>query len=551
MKEYMIDKMKRLCRYMVCSLLPLAGGAGLLASCSDWDDHYDAGQTGSNVTLFELMQQQPELSDFCQVLQQTKVFRMHRKTNVSYAQLLGSGQAFTVIAPVNGSFNRDSLLRLVETNQGDSVVEKYFVLNHISRSATSMKDEPQSLLMLNSKHITLADGAAQGVSLKQANMHAKNGVLHVANAQLPFNRSLYETLCDLPDLSAIGGFLRQYDEDYFDADNSVSIGLVEGVPVYIDSVIIERNRMLQRIGLINAEDSTYWMVVPTQQGWQQAWDEVSQYFTYDAKVLKGDSIQQYWTNRALLDDAIFNMTDQKSAQDSLVSVPWLSWRNTWQVGKPVYHIFRQPFAAGGILSGAERVECSNGVLYKVSKWPFDPRQTFFKDIWAEGEQTWLITDESDCTYSARREVADSISENSYLQIVPAKNTSNWTLTYRLNNTLAGDYDICVIVLPKTVANQNATNLLPCKFRAVLNYVDEKGNEQTYNFGNTQFTSNPERVDTVVLAQGFHLPACNYDQSNFKVSLKLQCSIIPRENSTYSREMYLDCIYLRPRTSKAE
>ena len=45
--------------------------------------------------------------------------------------------------------------------------------------------------------------------------------------------------------------------------------------------------------------------------------------------------------------------------------------------------------------------------------------------------------------------------------------------------------------------------------------------------------------------------CNFDQNEVKVTLKLQCSILARETSRYSREMYLDCIYLRPRTSKSD
>ena len=38
------------------------------------------------------------------------------------AQLLDGGQSFTVLAPVNGTFNKDSLLRLVQTAVGDSIV---------------------------------------------------------------------------------------------------------------------------------------------------------------------------------------------------------------------------------------------------------------------------------------------------------------------------------------------------------------------------------------------------------------------------------------------
>ena len=133
-------------------------------SCSEWNDHYEADATsGSNLTLWQQLKADPQLSDFCQVLEQAKVFRMHKKTVVSYADLLDGGQAFTIVAPVNGSFNRDSLLRLVQTNQGDSVVEKFFVLNHLSRSTTSLTAEDQQMLMLNSKYVTLGGNTIQGI----------------------------------------------------------------------------------------------------------------------------------------------------------------------------------------------------------------------------------------------------------------------------------------------------------------------------------------------------------------------------------------------------
>ncbi len=540
--------------FLVASAL-CCGMATAFTACAEWDDHYEGTTSaGSDQTLWQQLQADKDLTDFCKVLEQTKVFRMHKKTVVSYADLLNSGQSFTVVAPVNGSFNCDSLLRLVETNQGDSVVEKSFVLNHISRSTTSLKPDYQSMLLLNSKYVTMGGNSIQGVTVKDANKHAMNGVLHVTNSPLPYQINLYEALCDLPEMSGIGNVLRQYDEDYFDADASVSNGIVEGVPVYVDSVVIERNRMLQNIGLINAEDSVYWVVAPSVAGWQKAWDNASKYFVYDASVLKRDSIQQYWTARSLMEDAIFNMTDQRSTEDSLVSVPYISWRNSLYVpGKPIYHVFKKPFAEGGILNGAEKVNCSNGVLYKVNEWPFTLEQTFFKELWSEGEKTELITEYSDklCSYNVRREVADSISENSYLQIMPSTNTANWDVTFRVNNTLAADYDICVVLLPKSVSDKVNPDLRPCKFRATIKYVDENGKAQEFNCNKTTFTSDPEKVDTVVIAEKFHLPVCNYDQSDIKVAVNLQCYISAKETSRYSREMYLDCIYLRPRISKAE
>lgn len=554
MKQNLINKLAKRWRSRLC-LIPSAlciSAALLLGACSEWTDHYDgtdASEVG-NLSIWQQMKGNPQLSDFCQVLEQTKVFRMHKKTSVSYADLLDGGQAFTVVAPLNGSFNKDSLLQLVQTAQGDSVVERFFVFNHIARSLNSVGAAPKTMLLLNKKHVSLADGAIEGVHLTAPNLHAKNGVLHVAEKPLPYLRSIYETLCDHPDFDGIGTTLRQYEEDYFDADQSVASGIIEGVPVYVDSVVIEYNRMLQSIGSINSEDSLYWMVAPTAAGWKKAWEETMPYFQYDEKVLKRDSIQHYWTTRALLDDAIFNFNEQRMPNDSLISVPYRLEHSSNGVGKPVYHVFYKPFQQGGLLSNAEARECSNGMLYKTQQWPFTPEQTFFRQIWSEAEQTYLILNNNDCSYNVRRLAVDSISEGGYLQILPNKATSNWELTLRVNNTLSANYDICAVILPKTI-NDNATELRPCKFKAVINYVDADGTEKTFNCGNTQFKTDPLCVDTVVLAENFSLPACNYAQNDIKVSVKLQCSILARETSSYSREMYLDCIYLRPRSSLKE
>lgn len=521
--------------------------ASFLVSCTEWDDHYEGDHVGTvDQTLWQQLKSNTQLSDFCQVLEQTKIFRMHKKTPVSYADLLNSGQSFTVVAPVNGTFNKDSLLQLVQTAQGDSVVERFFVLNHLSRSLSSIEQDSKKMPLLNKKHVTMENGTIEGVNLTSYNLRAKNGILHVAARPLPYQRSLYESLSDKEELSSIGKILRQYEEDYFDANSSVSSGIIEGVPIYVDSVVIERNRMLQQIGLINAEDSTYWMIAPTTAGWNEAWNEASKYFVYDTKVLKRDSLQQHWTTRALLDDAVFNLTDQRTLTDSLVSVQYLTYRNLSTNGKPMYHVFQKPFESGGILYGAEREECSNGVLFKTQQWPFTPEQTYLRELWSEAEQAQLITSNTECTYNPRRLTSKLISEGGYLQIVPRTATSNWEMTFRVNNTLSGKYDICAIILPKSIADVSLTDSKPCKFKAVINYVDTLGTAKTFNCNNKQFQSDPERIDTIVLAEAFEFPVCNYNQNDIKVSIKLQCSILARETSRYSREMLLDCIYLRPR-----
>ena len=88
-------------------------------------------------------------------------------------------------------------------------------------------------------------------------------------------------------------------------------------------------------------------------------------------------------------------------------------------------------------------------------------------------------------------------------------------------------------------------------KADVNYVDLDGKDKTFNCDNKVFQTDPTKVDTVVLAEAFHFPASNYGQSTNKFNLTLKCNIGPLETSKFSREMLLDCIYLRPRTSKDE
>ena len=522
----------------------------VLTACSDWNDHYEGiADAAEGATLWQQMKANPQLSDFCEVLEQTKVYRMHKKTPVSYADLLNSGQTFTVMAPVNNSFDKNSLLQQVQTAVGDSAVEKSFVQNHITRQLVSSTPDAAKMLMLNLKHQTMANGMIDDIHLTAPNTKSSNGVLHVIERALPYKHNILEMLCDNTALENIGANIRRFNEDIFDPASSVSNGVVDGVPVYVDSVVYERNRLLENVGLLDAEDSTYLVVVPTAEGWNEIYNETAQYFLYDKSIEKRDSLQQYYTMHALLEDAVFNMTDQKSINDSLISVPYIYTPQSFEKGKKVYHVFQKPFEEGGILYGAEKLPCSNGWVYTTPKWSFKLTDTFFKEIRTEAESTWMITQERDCSYNARRQIADSISSDSYLQIIPRTGTSNWQLTFRLNNTLAGDYDICAVILPQSVAGLSSEK--PCKFKATISYVDEDNNTQTFNCNNTQFQSNPERVDTVVLAEAFHFPTCNFDQNEVKVTLRLECSILARETSRFSREMYLDCIYLRPRTSKSD
>ena len=523
------------------------GAVSLTTACSEWDDHYEDPITQANgqQSLWQTIQQKPELSDFSEVLSKTMVLRQHKKTDISYADLLNGSQTYTVLAPVNGTFNKDSVLALLETDKGDSMVVRSFVGNHLSFSLTNDTEQPTDFFLLNTKRASIGNGQVMGVNLKEKNMRAKGGILHVLENTLPYRHNLYEVLINNDRYTKIGEQLTSYEEDEFSPSLSVEGDMVDGEQLYVDSVFIERNKLLELVGRIADEDSTFYMLVPTTDEWQRVWQEAMEYFRYDSKVEGGDSLQRLYANSALLADAIFSRTIQASPEDSLKT-------REYDKKYPQYHVFHKPFEEGGIFYGATPSACSNGTLYTTDKWPFTPQMTYQREIRCEGEAKGVIIDNTLSSYTTRHHVADSVSENEYLVISPEKNTSNWTMTFKLSNTLAGTYDICIVTLPQTVYDPTRTNLKPCQFQAEINYVDENGNAQTYDCGNKQkFKTRPEVVDTVVVAEDFKFPVCNYGQTNNKVTVKLRCSILAKDTPNYSREMLLDCIYLRPKKMKSE
>lgn len=532
----------RSCRAATIALISLST---LFAACSDeWDNHYSPELGNANQTLMQIIEEDASLSDFASLLKQTHLYNNARATSVTYADLLNADQTLTVWAPVNGTFRIDSLLDLCKTPQGDSLVSRQFVQNYISHNLYSIgKNTSDRVLLLNDKHTELTPtsfGHASYLAGKY-NCKAKNGMLHTLASSVPFAYNIYENFTTPGRNPHIGDFLSLYERLELDEERSIQSGLIDGQKVYSDSVLIRRNPFFNILGMINSEDSNYIALIPSEKIWKPAVEEALPYFNYGS-VAKADSIQRYWAYRMLLQDLIYNRNMQHLS-DSAYSTSYNRWAN------PDRHVYYKPLSPGGILSSTfveDTMACSNGVAYNLKAWPFTPEQIYFWPVKEEGESASSITNYSDCTLEYRSSGADSISNHGYLRLVPKTSSSNWTAKFQVGNTLAGTYDICVILLPKTVYNTASRDFKPNKFKATLSYTDAEGRVRTQAFAN-EITNNPYRVDTVKIGT-FTFPVCNYQQQETTVSLQLECSIQRRETA-YSRDMYLDCIYLKPNRPK--
>ena len=513
----------------------------VLTSCSDWSDHYENASGGSNAnSLFEEIASRADVSDFTEVLMNTRVFRQHKVTATNYAEVLSGGQSLTVMAPLNGTFNKDSLLAELQTAQGDSAVENFFVKNHLVRSPHSAVDS--RLKMLNGKYIDFSSTSIGGVPLSESNIETRNGTLHILQGPVIYNKTLYETLVMDKDFTDIGGIIASYNEDYFDENASVSSGMIDGVPIYVDSVIFERNKMMEAIGLLNAEDSVYYMSVPTNAGWKSAWTKAVKYFNYADNVEKRDSLQKYWTTRALLDDAIFSRTIQSSEKDSVISY-WYTKIT------PEYHVFYKPYEPTGLFG---KRMCSNGILYYYDEWPFDPQQTYFKKIEQEGESTWNITawTSDKCNTNPKTTNDKRVHKGGYVQIIPASTNGTYDVTYKLTNVLSGKYNVHLVTIPKTIYSEAAKNL-PVKYKIKLTYYGQDGKEIVKDCGAFDSTVGtvegditPDDVSNMIVAANMEFPVSLYNQSNY-VTITITGNANKKKASTETSEMYLDYIYLEP------
>ncbi|MBR0036156.1 MAG: fasciclin domain-containing protein [Bacteroidales bacterium] len=566
-------------------------GLALVACQDDWNDHY--GQTADtqygNASLYEVIGAQSELSDFCQVLDSVRVFANNRITSIHYSEMLNEGQFFTVWAPKNGSFNKDSLLRLCQTSEGDSLVELHFLKNHIARYTHSVNGKEEDVRMLNAKQLTLGAGTFGNMRVATSNIATSNGVLHILDNPVSYYYNIYEALVSLPEYQHLGSFLRSYQIDEFDETQSLAMGIVDGKTVYVDSVFYAKNELLDKYGYINSEDSTYWMIVPSQTLWDSLYAEAETYYNYGS-LNKADSIHNYWSHYALMQDLVFNPNPdvQKSILDSICSTTW----NKRDAGK--YHVYYNAFNAGGLFTQfSDSMVCANGSIYEVSSWPFVKEKSYFIPIKTEAEGRYYEAAETATKtlgIDMRRASADSIS-GGYIVLTPQTGTDAYYITYEIPDVLSGSYDVKVVMLPKSVYYSNIDPntvegkrlIRPVKFLAEITFAGADGQEykvdsrHRYSFDESTpgyytqqansatdypflfdcnlnpnaaatraFTNNPFLVDTIQLCT-MTFPTCNYAQNKVTTRLKITNNIGSKETNTYNNSMFIDCIIFQPHT----
>lgn len=560
-------------------LLALTAVAVVTACSDEWDDHYQPGSLMGGSSLWTTIEANPDLSNFASVVKA-----------VGYDKSLGSSQAFTVFAPLNADFPAERAQELIQaytqqkaenTRDNDNTTIKEFLQNHIAlynhSVATSGSD---SIVMMNGKYQMLTPSSFAGQQLVSANQSCANGVLFTVAGQALYSPNVFEYLAKDADLDSMATFLNSFNEYEFDPASSVPGDINEnGQTEYLDSVVnLENDKLFQYLGRVNSEDSSFWMVAPTNEVWNKYVSQFENYFVYDKSVGNRDSLQWANARMALLKGIVFSRTRNTDAtlQDSAMSTLAVNYNDRFSAYgsyEDKYYQYDHPFGEGGIFTGTTNVACSNGQVMKASDWKILPTQTFLQTIHVQGEDgdRDSVDTESTNTPVTYRVQSNSpyynqVSNQGYVEISPSGRSNQATAYFNIPNLLSNvPYDIIIKTAPALAGDTLATDdeRLPCRFRVRMRYQNENGSKVELTRLWKTIASNvyttKDSCDTFVFtcfnekaSDPILVPYTTYDpDGQLGLTTKVELVIDTRASSTqvnrheYNRILRIDEIIFRP------
>lgn len=251
---------------------------GFAVACtSPWDEHIAAKELRGK-TLTQVISENPQTSTFATILQKT-----------GYDNLLSGDKMLTVFAPNNEA------LGSVDMNDVEAL--KILVKNHVAYAnytVTNGHFNTDKVEMINSKNALIAGLQINGAQVSSAdesyNITVANGVLHLMNGVIPFQKNIYEYLqTQSGNLQA--EFIKNQDKLIMDLEKSVQIGVdKKGKPLY-DTVWVNQNKFLETHP-INNETKKYTYILLPNDVVERIETKYAKYFA-KSETLKQDSIVRY------------------------------------------------------------------------------------------------------------------------------------------------------------------------------------------------------------------------------------------------------------------
>ena len=472
-------------------------------------------------TLYEVMTQDPELSQFMEVV---------NSCGADCADsLFNQSRVYTVWAPKNDSFDKDSLINEVRNGNRESVFNT-FVKAHVAnflKPAVGNLDEDNMIILLNDKMARFEGNYTAGYSfagcaVDEANIRVVNGIIHKIATPAEYKYNIWEYLKLAEGLDSLANYLYSFNEYKFNEYQSIKGPVVDGEQTYLDSVFDFNNQWLTSwggVGSINAEDSSYTVYFPVNEVWEEQLAKIDRYYNYSRTAKNPstmdttyrDSLRSHYPHLNILKYLTYSEREQKFVKDPDSIMP--AYRSEERT-----LFLKQQLEENVIFTK----ELSNGVFKIVDKYPFSPLEICHDTVFLEAENTNMLTNQdagiiSQVKFAYKDQINKdsvfantSISGGAYYQFGDENTKSAVLAEYTVPDVLSAKYKVALILVPRNITNNDIKeeDLLPVVLR-----VSVSQNQKQLKLVNN-IEVDQTCVDTVFLSDKnghivLDLPSCEY------------------------------------------
>lgn len=500
---------------LVMKCLTLLGIWLALYACQNetWDEHYEVDSTTSDLLLYEMIEQDPELSTFARYLQET-----------GYDTVLLTNQAYTVWAPSNTAFEAYTSDILNDADKLKELIE-----NHLAMfSYTSVNiPEDELVLMFNSKNVSYTNmGSLQMFSdatVTDGDILTQNGVLHKIDQVVEQRANIWSYLNSTTDYGVLMDYLSATNYVTFDKENSVVTGQNSLGQSEYDSIFVVSNTYFDIVGHLDYEDEQYTFLSLTDEVYESAFETLSAYYNHPV-----DTISSYYTDLAIFNNLVF---DYFSLSD-LTAYPMVNtYGNTATISSSMI---------------AKEEPLSNGSLLEMSEFIYTPQDLIYKPIRYELENTDRRSTGYSLTGVTFSKVYDIEASGLFTNIVTLNETPNDSNDYfevYFSDVLSADYNLEVKFSPS--GDIQNTKLL---FEVSTFQTDTAGvlTEMVYASDST-LVINRDLDEVLQIGDVYANDVfVDDDTSNeYFVKVKVTIDVSDAETILYSRKVGIDYLELVP------
>lgn len=547
-------------------------------SCSDFSDYNsvpESSTASADKTLWQNIVSNENLSDFANLVQKT-----------GYGSALNSPSYYTVMAPVNGSFDATVF------NGADSIQAlTQFVKQHIAEYGSVISGNTEmDVRSLNNKIHTLTSQTIDGVEILQMNLPSSNGVLHTLKGLLKWTPNVYENLEFVAECDSMVNYIKKYDLRTLDVNASVVGPTVNGKITYLDSVIVKSNKYFTESRVqADVEDSTYTMVVLNNNAWNAEIGKVRGCLNY-VETLKFTDWSRYEANKQVseivatdseqkLDYDYKELTDSMPQKQMMTNMVFshgykcndgLIPGNTMSANDTLFNTERCHLTDGlniinHTVGGAQVL--TNGYTRVVDQYPFNSWETY-NPILTYDNRTDVVYNsrstvtrinllnttrhERDLYFEAipayiRKLIYDEDSRRSNITRIEATASSPTAqpgLCFKLDGVRSAKYHIYVVTFPSSFAGSNILDIeKKLKMNFTMDYADANDSHKDYSFGPKEVTDVNKKYQMIDLGE-FTFPVSYYGTKAYP-TLKMWNSGSNFSEGTYEQTLRIASVILVP------